>query len=342
LNNLFQYSTKELTTDAFLSWLFTAFNQELEDWGAIFFHRLGLKVLATDDVSKVSVRLQEQHTDLIVGLEVNGEAASYLFENKTYSSIHSDQLVRYKDAFSSCTGYLYLKLGVINYQERIRAEEDGYTVIGAKTLHQALLPLRNAHFLIAHYLDFLENEYIAQQDHIATTMITDNCFRVLNYSGKNKGQEQQAILSALHKSLATDYQFEYLRFRSQANNNGYPWVQLTITKRGNAYKNVGESLFWRIDRRSKKTYLRLTQYAKVGAASKAAKHKNRDLLRQQVQSLPALQPLTQGKIQNGGTFASEIVIFFFEDNSLNKLMKALPELSDQVAKLYTSNQSWIE
>jgi len=341
LNNLFQYSTKELTTDAFLAWLFVGFDTEakLKGKGADFFCELGLGILSSEAVTCITISRQEKKTDLMLRCEVDGDKREYLFENKTYTTIHSNQLKKYKSSFPKSTEYIYLKLGLINYEESESAKNEEYKVVGVEKLYEALLPLGGCHFLIDHYIEFIENEYIAQQNHIKLNLISDNKFKVLNTSNVNKGQEQQFFLSSLHQELDTPKfkasgVFKYLKFRYSANKGGFPWVQLTIAKRNKAYGHKGESIFWRIDKRRKNLYLRLTQYSDIEERSKGQKYLNRNTLREEVSRLPSLVYFTEGKVIDHGTKSSEIIIFFFEENNIEQMLKHLPELSSEIVKVY--------
>ena len=91
-NNFFFYSPKELTTDAFLAWLFLEFNDnpKLKNKTVDFFIGLGLCAVNTKMVNEISVDKQKQKTDLIIRYKADGKLMGALFENKTTSSIHSD------------------------------------------------------------------------------------------------------------------------------------------------------------------------------------------------------------------------------------------------------------
>ncbi len=261
-----------------------------------------------------------------------------MFENKTYSTIHSNQLRKYKKLFPLCDKYIYLKLGLINYEEKSHALREGYEVIDARELYNALIHIRKEHFLIEHYIDYIEKEYVSQQNQIFDEMVKNNEIKVINCSDKNKGQAQQFVLSKLHEILATKHGFEYLKFRYSSNNGGSPWVQLSIATRPNAYSNMGESIFWRIDRRDKKLYIRLTQYSNVTETSKSIKYANRDILRLKCSSLQSVKSLKLGGTQNKGLKASEILIFFFKENKISTLLSVLPILSEEVVNLYKTTR----
>lgn len=137
MNNLFSHSPKELTTDGFLSWLILELANDKEQV-LIFFKSLGLCHESAKNIEDVTVSRQEQNTDLIVRFSADSTLHSVLFENKTYSTIHSNQLSKYKQKFPDFQGYKYLKLARVNYVERKQAMSYGYDVIDSRCLLNAL------------------------------------------------------------------------------------------------------------------------------------------------------------------------------------------------------------
>ena len=110
-NNIFEYSPKELATDAFLNWIFIEIteNPQLVQHGGRFFHLLGLCAFKSDSIRGVSVSRQVKNTDLILQYSVNGIAHHALFENKTFSTFSPGQLNKYKKTFPNYKYYKYLK-----------------------------------------------------------------------------------------------------------------------------------------------------------------------------------------------------------------------------------------
>jgi hypothetical protein len=216
------------------------------------------------------------------------------------------------------------------------AKDEGYIVIDSTALYTALLPLLKCHFLIEHYADYIKNEYVDQQKYITTLLVRNNKFKHINILGKDKGQEQQYVLSKLHERLDNVGTFKYLNYSYSANRGGAPWVQLSIARNEKAYGDIAESIFWRIDKRNGETYLRLTQYANISKLYKKAKHERRDLLREKIGTLTELDQFKCSKVQNKGLKSSEILIMFFYNNDLSNLFSNLPELSRKVEYLYYS------
>ena len=193
MNNIFEYSPKELTTDAFLKWIFCELNKDqYTDSVAQFFFQLGLCENRNSSIRTIHVSLQEQKTDLILRYVENGEEQKVLFENKTRTTIHSEQLQRYKEIFPNCDYYKYLKLAYIFHSERKIASQNGYDVIDVHMIYAALKGLKSNHYLVCQYMEFLSIKFIEPMNRITKDLIRNN-----EYSLFKDGQAQQYFLSHL-------------------------------------------------------------------------------------------------------------------------------------------------
>lgn len=106
--NIFQYSPKELTTDAFFTWLFyfldsdNAYSKAKQQFFRTFLLKEEDK---TKNIENIKVFLQEEkrngRTDLQVSFnfEKEKERQTILFENKTWSETSVGQLNGYKSDF---------------------------------------------------------------------------------------------------------------------------------------------------------------------------------------------------------------------------------------------------
>ncbi|RLA42943.1 MAG: hypothetical protein DRR42_22535 [Gammaproteobacteria bacterium] len=335
MNNIFCYAPKELTTDAFLNWLFIELNDNQNAKAArSFFYRMGLSEKATCAISDIEVQRQVEHTDLIVSYNMNGERRQALFENKTYSTFRENQLNDYKKKFPDFSYYKYLKLAFINFSERHSVYESGYEVIGAKTFYSALQQIDSKHYLIKQYLDFLEYEYILPLQKIESELCAQN-----SYSLFYEAQAQQFFLSTLYEELLGSV--SYLFLETNYNPDGTPFTLLSIAKREDAYDANPEYLWWRIDMRSNKFYLRLNQWSGISASSWESKQQNLESLRSITEKICSKYSLKLGKVINKGHKESEVIIFFFEENELLELSKILVSLSCEISQSYMSTKSWV-
>jgi len=103
MNNIFDYAPKELVMDAFLCWCFNFFNSEDVE-GKEFSVKLvnfiyGLKHKGKKlNVSDIKVKRQYLKSKIDVYVRITtteGKVIHFIFENKLYSSPHSNQLLRH-------------------------------------------------------------------------------------------------------------------------------------------------------------------------------------------------------------------------------------------------------
>lgn len=105
-NNLFTYATSELSQDAFLCWLFSyAMKDAKKDEGlnkcAIAFLKEFIPDLKGKTNDQICVtKITRQYAKIDVLLEVNDQYY-VIIEDKTYTSDHDNQLMRYKDQLLS-------------------------------------------------------------------------------------------------------------------------------------------------------------------------------------------------------------------------------------------------
>ncbi|MNJ59441.1 hypothetical protein D3C77_551260 [compost metagenome] len=121
--------------------------------------------------------------------------------------------------------------------------------------------------------------------------------------------------------------------------NGTPWTQLDICRREGYYEGKNETLFWRVDSRAGRTYLRINQYAVIPKdRPEIAAHKKQRLLalRELASDISADYDLKPGKLSNKGVKESEVIIFFFDDNPYAKLKEFLAEFTTKLQSRYYS------
>ncbi|MGX9419169.1 hypothetical protein ACWU4D_17670 [Vibrio sp. WJH972] len=326
MNNLFSHSPKELTTDGFLAWLILEIKDNNNEI-LTFFKRLDLCSEQANEITNVEVSRQEKNTDLIVRYDVDSASYGVLFENKTYSSIHSDQLRRYKEIFPNFQHYKYLKLARVNYEEKKETKKNGYEVIDSRSLLKALNGLSLNSEIITQYKSYLVEQFVEPIAEIELSMVPENKHHLLS-----SRQAQQHLIDILYQSV--DGINDSIYFKSRSNVGGSAWTQLDIAHKLNAYGNIPEYIFWRIDKKSGDYYLRLNQYAGIDNEYKSKKKANLTKLRDVVEPLFKEYGLTTSSPSNRGVKESEISIIFFKDNSLESVVDALAPLTKKVIALY--------
>lgn len=133
MKNLFDYATKELSQDAFLSWLFANFNCEQQDVNS--FSRFMLCYLITNNadltdlhqISKVEIHRQYKNIDVLVECTYNGKQYLIVIEDKTSSTEHDEQLLKYeqlcnKNYNTAHIKLIYYKTDIIGWEEKERLQ----------------------------------------------------------------------------------------------------------------------------------------------------------------------------------------------------------------------------
>lgn len=132
--NIFFHATKELSTDAFLVWLiyFLDSKEKYSVYKQRFFDNL---ILRKEDcgktVNNIELKRQENRVDVILNFTIanSDDKQTVLFENKTYTTFHDNQLLNYKKRYPNCYRYIYFKLAYINLNERKEVISHGYDII---------------------------------------------------------------------------------------------------------------------------------------------------------------------------------------------------------------------
>lgn len=147
--NIFDYATSELSQDAFLAWLFKWAERENENEDKI------LNNCATECLKKffgaicpseiISVKVYRQWENIDLWITVN-DNVHLIVEDKTGTSEHHNQLIRYKEIakewydnengkdFENHFSFVYYKFGDITPNERDRVLKAKYTIINRAEL----------------------------------------------------------------------------------------------------------------------------------------------------------------------------------------------------------------
>jgi len=337
--NLFTHAPKELVTDAFLTWLFYFLDsdEKFQKYKQDFFNKL---LLRADDQGKtiyeINVNRQSKvkngRIDLLLEFKLQNKTQKILFENKTWTSTNKNQLQKYKEGFPNLYKYIYLKLAYINYYERQLLKNLNYNFITSEMLSNSLNPIAHLHPFIQQYLDYINQIFVNHINSFKVKLFQNNNFNILW-----EGQSQEYLMDILYENL--ENKLSYLKFKT-GSSSGRPWTELDIARKENVYGNNWEFLFWRIDIRKGKFYIRLNQYAYIKKSNniefKRKKKERLTLLREIASNINLKYNLKPGKLSNSGVNESEIIIFFLRENDLTKLMKILPLFSIEIVEEYNN------
>jgi hypothetical protein len=330
--NIFVHAPKELTTDAFLVWLLYFLDSE-EDYKTkkqTFFDSL---ILKKEDcgraVGDIELKRQENNVDVLLTFrfEDSDEQQIVLFEDKTWSMPHSGQLARYKEIYPDCYRYFYYKLAYINSQEKKEVSRERYEIVNAGMMSSVLEKMVDLHPLIKMYYEYITATFEQEINSFHERIFVKHDYNVL------WSADAQKYLCDVIVENMTEQNVPYLGIRN-ATSFGRPWTQIDIAEQKDGF---WEKLFWRVDIRSGKFYIRLNQYSEPSKEELAYKMRRLEILRKEanklIATLPALHP---GKVENKGKQECEVLIFFLEDNDLEILMESLPMVSRWMIDVFKS------
>lgn len=328
--NIFFHATKELTTDAFLVWLlyFLDSEESYETYKQLLFDSL---ILKKEDCGRevycIDLKRQENNVDVLLSFRFkdNDEQQSVLFEDKTWTMPHSGQLSRYKNAYPNCYRYFYYKLGYVNSQEENELSQEQYEIIDAGMMSSTLEKMCGLHPLIKMYNDYIVYTFVNVFNSYYEKIFVKHDYNVLW-----NADAQKYLCDEIVENM-TNQNVPFLEIRN-GTSFGRPWTQIDIVEKKNGY---WEKLFWRVDIRSGKFYIRLNQYAVPSEEEIAYKRHRLEILREEANRFVATIPtLCLGKVENRAIKESEVLIFFLEDNNLETLIESLPKISRHMMDVF--------
>lgn len=328
--NIFFHAPKELTTDAFLVWLiyFLDSDEENKEYKQTFFDSL---ILKKEDCGRtigfIELKRQENNVDVLLTFrfEDNGEGQTVLFEDKTWSMPHSGQLARYKEIYPNCYRFFYYKLGYINSQEEKEVSQEKYEVINAGMMSSTLEKMVDLHPLIKMYYDYITYTFVD-----AINSFHEKIFMKHDYDVLWGADAQKYFCDTIVENM-TEQNVPYLRI-ANGTSYGRPWTEITIVEKTDGY---WECLFWRVDIRSGKFYIRLNQYAEPSTEEVDYKMRRLEILRNEANRIVGTMPdLHLGKVENRATKESEVLIFFLKENNLEMLLESIPKISRHMIDVF--------
>ena len=227
--------------------------------------------------------------------------------------------------YPNCYRYFYYKLGYVNSQEEQELSQEQYEIIDAGMMSSTLEKMCGLHPLIKMY-----NEYIVYTFVSVFNSYHEKIFVKHDYNVLWNADAQKYLCDAIVDNM-TNQNVPFLEIRN-GTSFGRPWTQIDIVEKKNGY---WEKLFWRVDIRSGKFYIRLNQYAVPSEEEIAYKRHRLEILREEANRFVATIPtLCLGKVENRAIKESEVLIFFLEDNNLETLIESLPKISRHMMDVF--------
>ncbi len=119
MKNIFDFATKELSQDAFLSWFIASYDEpEVSEYSYEFINFLtGYHFINVGDIKKVAIKQQCDGIDVVVDFWTNDDLHYVLIiEDKTTSSAHTSQLEKYAKTMD---GWNNNEEGYINRRRKV-------------------------------------------------------------------------------------------------------------------------------------------------------------------------------------------------------------------------------
>lgn len=343
--NLFDFATSELSQDAFLCWLAALAshdNPERQQLGRTFIAWLWESSTGNRaDVAAVQLiaepRQQWQKIDVTLEVIIDGVRARILIEDKTETSHHSGQLVRYIDLAKQdgvTVVPVYFKTGY-HFGSDTDARAAGYTVIGLREWVSFLndQTLRNDIFddYRAYTAGLLE-----KRDKAVASLKTPLGFEQLKESFV-----QYELIGELSDRCQRTVGGRVIN--RGTNMGGSPWTHYCFARHPAVLPGgIDEVLFHRVDKRQDdqgnrgRYYLSTRQYAPVKGNRDAADAKLKRLKAYRAEFSSAIQEVTAEltfatpATDLRGANESEIAVLFFDEsnNTTLRILELFPSVHE--------------
>lgn len=271
-NNIFEFAKKELSQDAVICWMLNWINypeSELHQLGKEMFALLGENDI--DIKQEITIHQQFKKADIVVVL--HGSRRIIIIEDKVTSSLHDDQITKYRDALKIDqvqrelgvigevitdiravyfkTGFFYDVDNIIKYDNNIDVIVSGYDFYNLIKKYVGKSSSEILESYIAYLSEFLQwydkyGDYTKQYE-------TGEYFVSWEYIA------QYRLMRDIFPEEMWDKESNVFMVE-QDSSSGRPWAESSICP-SLKYKNGDEyCFFWRIDTDNKGPYISLRFY----------------------------------------------------------------------------------
>jgi len=298
-----------------------------------------------DNIKKIKeLKQQYCHIDVyfqaIININSEDHVISFIIENKTYTSHHSEQLEKYRNQINGdnieedeIIG-IYFKIGYIYPEDEEAKTKYDYEILDYKRIHCFLQKYKTDNLIFESYKHYIEKTFYVPYTTWPKILMEENKMTV-EWEGEEKyllsfPSVQWEFMKEVKKYCpGCIYSKENLEdtpsiYRG-SNRNGPPWTQMWFVKLKDFYgKDVNETLFYRLDKKGKDDYyLSLRQYAKIDDSKKEQKKRRLEQFREHFEKACSSSSLSPDPVGNRGTFESEVAILFFKKNSPMQILSNL-------------------
>ena len=293
--NIFEFATKELSQDAVFCYILDCFHDPEKKGIAQKFLYL-IRVPDIDKIVQLDIYQQQDNIDIKVIVRYEGGSQKYvLIEDKVYSAIHDNQLMRYKEATlarEACRDEeiigIFFKIGTPLPWEKLACKDARFTVLDYKEFLSFLESATEDPVLCAFYAFFKKRiEYVDKMDQCNFDALERREFDEV--IGFRYGQRR--LTEWIMKKIFPEDYCEQKMY--DVNNFGSPCTQYEFifdneTKASDWGLQESDLIrsqyccFFRIDRNAKGWYISIRQYFRHGAndeESEQSTGKRNELLR---------------------------------------------------------------
>jgi hypothetical protein len=361
--NLFNFATSELSQDAFICWLVSWTKtghkgSRLHDCGKDFIAFLynlkhGENTVSPKDIESVAEpEQQHEKIDVYFQATINQKVVSFIIEDKTHTTFHSDQLKRYlekiqKDEIAEeeivC---IYFKTGCVWPEEEKETEkivtekgEYRYYILNSIGLYDKFLQKHKdiEDPIFRDYSDYIYSEFYRPQEHGWRQLIDkDEKNKASNFDCDSvKLRYMKELLSRCSEPIRKCAEYPY----HGKNRDGSTWVIFDFCLRHDepGFEDYGEHLYCRLDWRKGGYYLAVRQYAKFNKENVTVRESKwnrfqeyREVFETVLKELANPVPFEFDKPVSdwSGKYESEIAVVFFNDSdkSPQNVLDAIPEI----------------
>lgn len=283
--NIFEFATKELSQDAVFCYILDCFNfAEKREIAKIFLELINFKDI--DKIEKITIVRQEDHSDIKAIIDFDDATQKYIIiEDKIFSSLHDNQLERYKNdtiARHNCsaddiTG-IFFKIGEQTIWEKKICEASNFKNLDYIKFAQYIENVAKDDYLLGLFSEFFNERksFCEKIDKLDFNSIDDTFDDILNDRyGQRKFTEW--LLRQVFENTDSKYNEKK---QYDVNNYGRPCTQYTFIFNPaktspdkwdlspDEFPERNYNCFFRIDRNKKGWYVAIRQYFHDGATDK--------------------------------------------------------------------------
>ncbi len=273
-------------------------------------------------------------TDVYFQVSINCKIVSFIIEDKTHISHHSDQLRKYREAISKdkhaedeIVG-IYYKTGYMFPHDKEAKTEYGFKILGYEEIHKFLQRYSTDNVIFESYKEYIKENYFDHYEQNKNKWESGdyNCFRY--------DFAQWEYMLKLKEECNGTIPEKVDNFYKGNNSSGSPWTQFRFVKIADVYcDEVNEYVFYRLDKLSNdKYYLSVRQYANIkdknSEEAKNLKQARLKTYREIFNSIDTGEITFGDKPSNRGMNEREIAVLFFDGdkNTPNNVLEAMKSI----------------